>query len=39
MDDIYDPIMKERYGILKTLYTNGRHYNISIIQVSHISLY
>ena len=35
IDDMYDPIMTERFGIFNSLYTNARHYNISIIQVSH----
>ena len=35
IDDMYDPLMTERYGTFNSLYTNARHYNISIIQVSH----
>ncbi len=35
IDDMYDPIMTEKFSIFNSLYTNARHYNISIIQVSH----
>lgn len=32
---MYDPLMTEKYGTFKSLHTNARHYNISIIHVSH----
>ncbi len=35
IDDLYNDLMKERFGILNTIYNAGRHYNISIIQVQH----
>ena len=35
IDDFYDPLLDEKYGIFNELYTAGRHYNVSIIQVSH----